>query len=244
MTPESGTYGCRLSQRRKLDLWLAEWRASRAIAAVPLVDWPAAAGSPSANASGLGKGAAFGAEQAPDVGQVRLLWPGCMDMERTRPVYVAVFRQTGGTSWMVVPFSRFANPAIPGELRTRLRVLPLRVLCVWNARDMTQEALARTWLCRRIAAALVTGGLTVWRHVSEGAALDRDLIPRVGPPLEHPLDPRHAYIQEERELLDVHIGFERPEAVPQSEAFYAIPEPELRKAAERRGEYGRGDGSE
>jgi len=167
-----------------------------------------------------------------------------MDMERTRPVYVAVLRQTGGTSWMVVPFGRFADPAIPGELRTGLRALPLRVLCVWNAHVMTQEALARAWLCRKIAAGLVTRGLTVWRHISEGAVLDRDLIPRVGPPLEHPLDPRHAYVQEERELLDVHIGFERPEVVPRSEAFYAIPEPEFRRAAERRGEYGRDDGAE
>jgi hypothetical protein len=165
-------------------------------------------------------------------------------MERTRPVYVAVLRQAGGTSWMVVPFSRFAHPAIPGELRTNLRALPLRVLCVWNARVMTHEELAGTWLCRKIAAALVTLSLTVWRHVSEGGTLDPDLIPRVGPPLEHPLDPRHAYIQGERELLDAHIGSERPETVQRSGSIYAIPESALRKAAERRGEYGRDDDSE
>jgi hypothetical protein len=177
--------------------------------------------------------------QAPDVGQVRLLHPAHMDPARMRPVYVAVLRQAGGTSWMVAPFSRFTQPAVPGELQTSLRAAPLRVLCLWNARIVNQEAMAATWLCKKIAAAQVVSGLNVWRNLSEGKPMEQALVPRVGPPLEHPLDPRHDYMQEEIELLDAHLGLTRPEIVRSKALFYAIPESELRKAAEIRGEYGK-----
>jgi hypothetical protein len=210
------------------------------MAKVPLVvDRPeTAVRATMTTAEGIGGEVKTAGWQAPDIGQVRLLHPAYMDIARMRPIYVAVLRRAGETSWLVAPFSRFARSAVPGELQTCLRAAPLRVLCLWNARIVNQEAMAATWLCRRIAAAQVVSALKVWLNFSEGKPLQQALVSRVGPPLEHPLDPRHDYMQEELELLDAHLGPTSSEVGRSAALVYAMPESELRRAAEFRSEYG------
>jgi hypothetical protein len=58
--------------------------------------------------------------------------------------------------------------------------------------------------------------------------------------LLHPLDPRHAYLQEESELLDLHLGV-RPAGRTSDRRFvYGLTQSGHSKAAEERGVYGEG----
>ena len=225
-------------------MWLAEWRAHVVLSAVT------ADALPGRSDSGAGKRhvaarAAGGASAAPGVGQIRLLRPGPATESgaRTgwaRPVYVAVLAERGAGLWLVAPFSRFVSPAVPGEWLTGLRPIPLKALCLWNAREFDAAAAGSSWVSGTLPQAKVADALDVWRSVNGAGPMRRVSEGRVGPPLLHPLDPRHAYLQEESELLDLLVGCLPTGLTSGRRSMYDLPQSGYCKAAEEHGSYGEG----
>jgi hypothetical protein len=207
--------------RLALAAWMHEWQLDRRLRqadeAAPGAAPPAPCRYP-ATAPGRGVIAA---------GQIRLL-PPVTPQTAARPVYVAVLAQAGGGVWQVAPFGRFATPALPGELALRRRALHLRVLCLWNVSALPDALLRAAWQAGRLSAPEQRGAASV-QAALRGTPLPGMLARRVGPPLVHPLDPRHAYLDEERALW---LDFVRP--VADNLPFDAS----LRLAAERTDPYG------
>jgi hypothetical protein len=186
-------------QRRDLARWLAEWRLDRRLrdAPRPEPDLQDGAGkAPAANAL-------IGALQPPVVGEIRLLFPvaGAPD---TGPLYGAVLARRGpDVLW--APFGRFSVPATPGEWRTGLRTPPVRVLCLWNSRWLAAAVLRLSWRAGRFDPARVAAALEVLERYRSGATSGTTGPGDVGPPVRHPLDPRHEYQLEEADRLAEHL---------------------------------------
>lgn len=193
--------------RAALSSWLNEWRLEQCLRAAPagILPCPATPASRFELAPGL---------TTRRIAQVPPLVAGAIHLFRPRPqtaptlhrpFYVVVFPCNRGTDWQVIPFGRFATPAIPGEWRTGLRTGPLRVLCFWNQRHLAAGRLrALTWRAGRLPPGL---DACVCRHARESNSRTEDLSrpacsARFGPPLAHPLDPRWTYLQEETDALD------------------------------------------
>lgn len=239
----------RQDQKRALSLWMDEWRIYKALRGESAPDDSHGAHSVGLNTVGRGPDVA-GSCGAQDVliGQIRLLRPAGLELRQARPVYVLLLCMDGGAHW-VAPFSRFANPAVPGEWATGVESAPLRVLCLWNARLAPVQSLQAGWPAGSLPAAGVARALEVWRHVRDGGLREGAWQAAVGasglgPPLEHPLDPRHEYLQEERELLDVHLGLTIEAAQRSDRLTYEPPQSERRMAAESREKYGTEGGGE
>src|ERR1019366_2114447 len=97
------------------------------------------------------------------VGQIRLLRPN--DAPGVdRPIYVALLQEAPPTAWQVVPFSRFAEPAVPGEWLTGRNEPPLRVLGLWNTRLLPAPAVQRSWLVGELSETELERAHNVWRH--------------------------------------------------------------------------------
>lgn len=235
-----------MTARHVLAKWLQEWEIHRIVSrsAEDLqARATAARGAGSFTMSPLGGVGKCGrSARIPKIGQVRLLRPsdgrGETSSSMDRPVYVLVLKETRDGFWLVAPFGRFSTPAVPGEWLTGIRALPLRVLCLWNARVVFGRWVESAWYSGRMTSAKVMDAQEVLRCSLEGAPLERVLATKVGPCLIHPLDPRHEYLQEERTLLDrlVGLGSEGEKSIQR--LAYEVPAPEYRKAAEERGKYG------
>lgn len=160
------------------------------------------------------------------IGQILLMHP-FSSLPAERPRYVAVLaEQSGGC--LIAPFGRFARPALPGELATGRAAPALRVLCLWNAASIPERLLDRSWAVDRLTKPERSAALSLHRSIRDGQPPTTSLASKVGPALQHPLDPRWDYMEEERDWLS-HL---RLRAVPSSE------ERPLRLAAERRAKYG------
>ena len=132
--------------------------------------------------------------------QIRLLKPHVHPTDTPR--FVAVLASNGEKAVAtVVPFSRFATPATPGECTTERSESPLRVLCLWNACDLSASALAdESWHCGDLDANQGAQHRAHLETYRSGIAPESTDIRLFGPRLVHPLDPRHAYLDEERAL--------------------------------------------
>jgi hypothetical protein len=169
-------------------------------------------------------------------GQIRLFHPFSKETNE-RPRYVAVLKENDDGSWLIAPFSRFGEPAVPGEWKTGRKAPVLRILCIWNARLLPGSMLGRSWVVDRMPASKIDHAIAIHRFLAEGEELSRPIANRIGPPLVHPLDPRIEYLEEEREwfstlskrLLGKRIDY--PCAVSESEGR------SLPLAAEARGKY-------
>jgi hypothetical protein len=170
------------TDRKKLSLWMDEWRLDRALAAADGTDRTQCGEE---CVAGL---APHPLEDGFRVGDILLLKP-VTPLTARRPTYVVVVAPEGAAGWWrVAPFSRLATPATPEEVSTGLKAHPLRVLCLWNGHAVPARRLtAWAWRVGRIAQAALA---------RIGAAGDA----RRGPRLVHPLDPRHTYLDEERSL--------------------------------------------
>lgn len=174
-------------------------------------------------------------ESVPAVGQVRLLFPGVAGYP-VRLRYLAILRETYPGQFLAAPFSRFSVPANPGEWRTSRAELPLRVLCLWNACRWKAEALAASWLVDSFAAEELAQALEVFEAFRDRSPPKKEWSGSVGPPLYHPLDPRHEYMEEEREWIERLFLTGRPRASRE----WVFPDHEgtrLPLAAERPGKY-------
>ena len=162
----------------------------------------------------------------PAVGQIRLLRPA-KGPSAMHPLYVAILAQNDDGRFLVAPYGRFSEPAIPGELKTGRDEPCLRVLCLWKAQRVTTEQLARTWLVGELAEGERSEASAIHAFIDEGTPIPEALIERIGPPLVHPADPRHEYLDEENSLVIIHDT----NSVP-------APRPHLARAAEERAKYG------
>ncbi len=222
-------------QRRRLAEWLREWQLAQRLDAAPEPSdgAPGAAADLSYPAGPArrcaGSPLSIGDPSRLQDGEVVLLAPES-ETTRRRPVYVALIELTRGGDWLTVPFGRFALPAVPGELATRRAAPSLRVLCVWNAGPIDGARLARGWSVGHLTPREL-GWVRLLLEKPAGAPPPRALAGRLGPPLVHPLDPRHDYLEEERLLwID--------DAVPGTCGDAQEPyEAELPLAAEHRTDY-------
>jgi len=222
--------------RRQLARWLREWQIDRAIRRAPAEHGPSAEELPDVSGAGMGPPCpAF----SPAENDVVLLPPA--SRAASRPVYLLVLQKRAPDTFLVAPFGRFAVPAVPGEWRTGLRAKPLRVLCAWNARVVEARLLAKGWRAGVLKAEGVRRAMELHRGLRGGEPLktlaERDL----GPPLRHPLDPRHRYLEEEAALLEEHWAAIESgmSGAPAAFPYDQSPAP-LLKAAEDRDRYATG----
>ena len=219
-------------QQRRLARWLIEWNLDRALRSTGISSDARSAES-LCDAPKTGPGALA-------VGQVRLFHPGPSPTMDQGPLYVAVLEERSGNTFLIAPFGRFSEPATPGEWKTGLRPMPLRVLCLWNARVVTVATLRSSWQAGRIQGSKIIQALELHAHVLSGAPLASSRPADLGPPLRHPLDPRHAYMAEAAALLDEHLAALESLRKGASPAFlYEQPSSQLLRAAESKTPYGR-----
>jgi hypothetical protein len=156
---------------------------------------------------------------------------------------VAILQEETDNRLLLAPYGRFSEPAIPGELLTGRTAPPLRVICPWNFLVTNRLRLEHSWLVSDMADTETAEALSVLAHTVDGIALPAALTERVGPPLRHPLDPRHDYIEEERTWTDqigsrcADGGMVVRDGLVSWPQLAREPRP-LRKAAETRAHYG------
>ena len=200
-------------QKERLDRWLSEWKIDRI-----LIDEgerekrnevslsPASASRLTDTQGPTGqdvKDMIAPVSKEPDMesGQIRLLSPDISGAE-CRPVYLAVLNEPKPGAFLAAPYSRFAEPATDGELLTGRQDSCLRVLCLWNARHVPKEVIEKSWSVDKLTDDEVSSALAVIDCITNEMALPADLKERVGSPVQHPLDPRHLYQQEEMEMME------------------------------------------
>ncbi len=214
-------------QRQRLGEWLETWQMHLRLEALadppeprappgtqvypPSVRPPEAAGSD-----------APGHKEHLDVGSIVLLPPD-NEATRSRPVYVALASALRGGRWLAVPFGRFHVPGLPGEMATGHAAAPLQVLCAWNRAPVAAQRLRCGWLIGRLNA-LDLRWLRQLIDLPPGQRPSRALARRLGPPLVHPLDPRHDYIEEERMIW---FAAETPSRCGESAAPYHADNDEI-----------------
>lgn len=131
--------------------------------------------------------------------EIRLLSPRLTPLTRSRPVHVLVLEVQATGHGLVAPFSRFVTPALPGELTVETGIPALRVVCAWNRCRVSAAVLRASWTVSTLPSTSVTDCRELGM-VPHGISAPAPWRERVGPPLTHPLDPRHRYIDAETAL--------------------------------------------
>ncbi len=205
-------------QREMVAVWLAEWRLEKELPLPQQESGVLVADEDSASEPDKTIGAT---ETVPHSGDIVLLPPDG-GTSSARPVYVVLLTARSDGSWLCAPFSRFSTPATEGEYATGRSFDPLKVVCAWNVGQLSQAVLERGWLVERLGAADV-------KILADFALNRRNALPpaKCGPPIVHPLDPRHEYIEEERCLW---IDFQSQEV--DEPVIWQVREPSIGYAAE------------
>ena len=155
-------------------------------------------------------------------GQIRLLFPST-PAAAEKLCYLAVLRKDQDGYFDVAPFGRYAQPATPGEWLTGLTARPVRVLCLWNVRHVSEDTLAQSWRTDCFSEAQLEKALAVWQQYITNEALLTTDDDDIGPPLVSPLDPRHDYLEEERRRMDSLIVLLKDAAEVQLKAAESKP---------------------
>ncbi len=179
------------ADRRKLAAWLVEWHLDCLLAAAG--DEPAEVLPAERLVQGAG--------EVFRPGYIYLLKP-VAGGTALRPRYVAVLTRRRDNVLLVAPFGRFGVPASPGEFSTGRKALHLRVLCLWNARWVRDADVPGGWEVSRLGQREWRDAMAVYECLIGGASASGLLGARVGPPVFHPGDPRHEYMDEERCWVD------------------------------------------
>ncbi|HBA84650.1 MAG TPA: hypothetical protein DCZ95_11195 [Verrucomicrobia bacterium] len=210
-------------QQRKLSEWMAEWHADRLLADADNQTPPVSHQPPT--------GASW-PETSPIPGSILLLCP-TEPLLSARPRYIAILNIGPDGQLLVAPFSRFSQPAIPGELNLGGEALLTRVLCIWNTRRVA--TLPPAWTAGMMAESERAKAMTIYANLIEKTPIPLSLKEQTGPALQHPLDPRWAYLDDERQWIELSLAKERIHTQSSYEQISA-PTP-LPKAAESRAEY-------
>lgn len=135
-------------------------------------------------------------------GQIRQLNPELKPVWPRSVIVLVLSVDEKGQQALVAPFSQFDQPAFDGELATGLRDESLAVLCLWNSTRVPLTALRRSWWLMDSFDDLLADADTFHTARSKREPLPATLKERLGPPIIHPLDPRHDYLDVEAGLLE------------------------------------------
>lgn len=192
-----------VAARLRLDEWLRERRIDLALPAASVDCAHSAAMPPQALESAAPlDGLPAAAKRAVRLAQVRLVRPGLAAAARDRLLYLLVLGRPARGVWMAAPFGRYTTAALPGEIERPGAPVPLRVVCLWNSRRLPDGWLRQCTFATALPAAEQRTLAAALRALKRGTPLPSPLRPLAGPPLLHPLDPRHDYLEEEREALE------------------------------------------
>jgi len=126
-------------------------------------------------------------------GQVRLL------SQTDELTYVLVLGERGGGAHVIVPFSSYSQPATELELRMHVDGgLGLRVAQVWNARQLQDSVLRKSWLVGRLPPEEIADVKSLWAYSVGGEDPSEDVLSRTGVPIGRLEDPRIAYLDQEK----------------------------------------------
>lgn len=135
-------------------------------------------------------------------GQIRQLNPE-LNPTWSRSVIVLILRVDDAEARaLAVPFGEFTEPAFEGELATGLRDQSMAVLCVWNASWVPFDRLSRSWWLTDAFDDLLHEAAALYDARARREPVPAALQDRTGPPILHPLDPRHDYLDVEAGLLE------------------------------------------
>ena len=137
-------------------------------------------------------------------GQIRLLARGVGGL-KNRLLYVAVMSlwNEDPKEWLIAPFSAYTTPALTGEYLIRPDGdLSLRVLCLWNSRNISNSTIENSWQVDSLSEEEKKQAYAALRHVLLGETLPEQFLSRLGPPIPRPDDPRRIYQNEEIVLWD------------------------------------------
>ena len=227
------------AQRERLARWLGEWQLLRGLSAEDGGGIALPAPRFGAKAAGLQARQRAGESVCP--GDIRLLapeWPSTWK----RPRFLLVAEVAATRDALIIPFGPLSEPAHEGELRTRRDECGLRVLCLWNARWAPAAALESGWLIDRLPSDGLAEVAAARRAAEEGIPLTEPLGERVGPPLVHPLDPRHEYLARLADDMDELASDLRASAFAAGAPWTLCDragQPELAIAADRREPFGK-----
>lgn len=185
-----------VKERERLRRWLADWRVFEALGgyAKDLVD----PGGTEPEFAGTFDRPNFDSDPKP--GEIRLLSSRVLG-DVSRAVYVALYADWENDWVLVAPYAPFFEPASPGELATGRPAPYLKVLSLWNTHSCPPRALADSWVVDHLSGTEMEEAFAVFRSIFTGKALDAGLRERVGPPLSEGTDPRHAYQNQETQLM-------------------------------------------
>ena len=208
-------------QRKMLSDWLAEWRLEKELPPPPQEDGaPSGDGRTEFGQSDSDKtiGATGAILRSGDI----VLLPPDGETSAARPVYVVLLDAGQDGGWLCAPFSRFSTPATDGEYATGRNFDPIKVVCAWNSGRLPKAVLERGWFVEHLGAPDV-------KVLADYASGRRTELPasRRGPPILHPLDPRHEYVEEERCLW-----FDFQPAEEKAPLEWEVHEPSIGYAAE------------
>lgn len=188
-----------MAQRRRLQRWLHEWHIERALRDEDEIGLQAPT-SPVPPAGRLGPSTAI-SEKHPRPGQIRLLFPETPAL-RCRPRYVVILHALKSSNFLIAPFGVFSEPAVPGEWKTSRAQAHLATLCLWNTRKVPASLISRSWSVDNLTPKELAAARTIHHASTTRRAIPARFRDAVGPPLRHPLDPRHEYLDEERTWMD------------------------------------------
>lgn len=191
----------REQDQQRLARWLLEWRLAQVLDGTDEATSATGEGNSPSEERTDWPVSALELEAPPAAGQVRLLSPELTGLEHP-PLPVAILSSPTRGTCVVVPFSRFAEPALPGELALERDTAPLRVLCVWNHRTLSVAAVALSWVVDALQPPELADAQALLSHVQTEATLPSALRTRTGPPLLHPDDPRVTYRLRARLQMD------------------------------------------
>lgn len=133
-------------------------------------------------------------------GQIRILSKQYTTDPDTIP-YVAVVDEWDIGFWLIIPFSPYKTPAVPGEMVTGMDVYGLNVLQVWNGRTMQDFLLQKSFLFGTLPEDVRMDALALFRHELGGVALPDSFKAQRGTPIVVSSDPRREYLAESIERL-------------------------------------------
>ncbi len=135
------------------------------------------------------------------VGDIRTMDPVLFRvMPWAQPTSVAVIKEWSTDSFLVAPFSPYAEPATKTELLLKRQDLE-GVLCLWNTRTFSRSIIERSWKSNSLTEQEQEDVWEVFRHATTGVELSDRLLAQVGCPIIHPRDPRLKYQEEQTKLF-------------------------------------------
>lgn len=225
------------SQRACLTRWLLAWDIERHLVDGPAGDATLDAREGKAEVSCGARDNVAELDADVECGQIRLFSPKAPGAP-ARPLYVAVLAGAGDEVFLVAPFSRFDEPAVPGEVLTGKNAKTLRVLCLWNARDLSAALLSLSWVVDALTSDEQAKFRRAYASLQAHGRVPDDIAEIAGPPLQHPADPRHEYLEQDGMTLSRLADGDPVQRPKRSRLDY--PEPESRdlpKVAEDRGPF-------